>query len=246
MIPMRRIQWPVLVSIAFAIAVGVTSVAADGLLPALPYHYLHPPAALSGSNTPPSGSVLTVSATYLRTVVHLSLFTKDGQAGTSASKGTFLPAPRVQAAVFRIQPVDPPPGLPSGDVLDGNAYDIAVSTKPVGTSMRIARPFNVILRWPYIPTGIDVYRNRKWRQICDVSRAILTGSTISCKVSSLGIVAPVTYPHTTGLPVTPVSSTPAAWINRYIPLAAALAIILLAAVGGFFVTRPDKPKKPSA
>jgi hypothetical protein len=145
-----------------------------------------------------------------------------------------------------MQPVDTPAELPAQVVADGNAYRVTASAQPGDLPVKLARKVSLTLKWPHVPIGIDQYHSRRWRQLCDSNHAVITTPTISCPISTLGIFVVVTTPFNAGIhvPTTPVSSTPFAWINSYLPLLGAVALIVTAIILGYFVTRPDKGSGP--
>jgi hypothetical protein len=223
--------------------VCVASVLADGSLPALPYHYLHPPPALAGSNTPPvSGDAdLFLSGGKFSG----DGFTGDGQAGITVDAGTLAAPSSVTDVHIRIQPVDTPPGLPPQVVVDGNAYRFVAQGQPGNTPVRLVKTVTITLRWPHFPLAIYLYRNGKWTQLCDSNHAVFTTSTIACPALALGTFAVVTTPINagTGAPTTPASGSRFAWINRYIPVIAAGLVFLAAIAVAYFVSRPEKASK---
>ncbi|MBV9278979.1 MAG: hypothetical protein JOZ41_02765, partial [Chloroflexi bacterium] len=125
-----------------------------------------------------------------------------------------------------------------------NSYSISAVEQPGNKPVTLAKPVDITLLWPYIPIGMDEYRNGTWRQICNQDQAVLTASTLGCSTSTLGTFVAIASPRTAGihLLVTPASSSRFAWINRYIPVLAALGVIILAAVMGYIVSRPDRKK----
>lgn len=209
---------------------------ADGSLPAMPYHYLHPPSALAGTNTRPGSGTATDPVVAGRTQAGF-VFTTDGQAGITVATGTFAVPPSSQGVVLDVRPVDTPAGLPQEVALDGNAYAISAARQPDGKPAALARPVKVTLRWPHIPIAIYVYSSGSWKRVCFTDQATLTSNTISCPTSVLGIFTAVTTPSNAG---TQLPNTPASRLNRYIPILAALAVIVVAAVLAFVVSRPDK------
>ena len=216
----------------------VTVAHADGSLPPRPYHYLHPPAALAGSNAPPlSGDgPIAVSGGHSHQGY---LFTRDGQAGLIAPSGAFV-ASSVQ---LHIAPVETPPGLPPEFTSDGNAYKITASGQE-GTAL--ARTISVVLKYPQPPPAVFHYRNGRWRRLCYSDQATFSPTSITCSASSLGIFVAVSYPRlgNHAVPSTPLASTRWAFLNQYLALFAALAVLVVTAVLGYVVSRPDK--KPTA
>ena len=222
-------------------ALAVSTVRADGGLPPQPYHYLHPPAALAGSNSPPQAGQFTFSAQSGRSTAGFG-FTSDGQAGLSDSTGSFRVSPSATSVQVRIQPVETAPGLPAQVAADGNAYQIVALGEPGNLPARLIRRVSIILKWPHLPVAMYQYRSGTWRRVCFSDQAITSPSTFSCRASTLGIFVLVGTPSAVGgqVPTTPVSSTRFAWINRYLALIAAAGVVVLAAVAGYFVSRPDK------
>jgi hypothetical protein len=244
---------PVAAGFGWGIAVFATA-HADGSIPPQPYHYLHPPAALAGSNSPPTSGHLAI--TVKSGTGHGGFaVSSDGQVGVVVPEGAFRVAASDRASVAHsidiwMRPVDTPPGLPAHTdvvgarpvVADGNAYQVTALAQPGNLPVKLARKISLTLKWPHVPIGIDQYRNRRWHQLCNSDHAIITTPTISCPTATLGIFVVVTTPLNAGIhiPVTPVSSTPFAWLNSYIPLLGAIALVVTAIILGYFVTRPDK------
>lgn len=248
---------PAAAGFGWGIAVFATA-HADGSIPPQPYHYLHPPAALAGSNTPPTSGHLTIQVKS-GTVRGGFAISSDGQVGVVVPEGTFKVASSglAQAAhsiAVSMRPVDTPPGLPAQTdvvgtrpvVADGNAYRVTASGQPGNLPVKLAKKVGLTLKWPHVPIGIDQYRNGRWHQLCTSDHAVITTPTISCPISTFGIFVAVTTPFNAGIhiPTTPVSSTPFAWLNSYIPLLGAIALVVTAIVLGYFVTRPDKETGP--
>ena len=224
--------------------VGLTAARADGTLPPQPYHYLHPPPAIAGSNTPPDSGDVYIPARAGQSLGGFG-FTGDGQAGITTHVGAFRVSPAATVVHIKINPVETPPGLPAQVAADGNSYNITAVGQPGNASARLAKKVDLTFRWPHIPLAMYVYRNGSWRQLCYSDTAVLTPSTIGCSTSTLGTFVVVTNPSNirSGVPTTPVSSTRFAWINRYIPLLAALLAVVAALVVAYFVSRPDKVAK---
>jgi len=175
----------------------------------------------------------------------------DGQVGLVVPEGGFTVtssdlAQAAHSIDIWMRPVDTPPGLPPHMAGDGNAYRITASAQPRNLPVKLAKKISLTLKWPHVPIGIDQYRNRMWYQLCASDHAVITTPTISCPISTLGMFVAVTTPLNAGIhiPVTPVSSTPFAWLNSYIPLFGAIALVVTAIVLGYFVTRPDNETGP--
>jgi hypothetical protein len=228
---------------ALATAVLLSASAhADGSLPAQPYNYLHPPPALTGSNRLPSSGRVTFDVSR-GTVAAGHAFTRDGQAGIIATAGTFSAQAGAGGVQITVNPVEAPSGLPSALVVDGNAYRIDATTVPSGTPATMHGRVTLVLRWPHIPTAIYRYNQGAWTRVCTSDKAILTPTTISCTTTMLGTFAAVTFPSQSGSPsptVPGVSSSPYAGLLRYIPIAAAALVFILAIVVGYFVSRPNR------
>ncbi len=225
------------------IALSVPAVAlADGTLPPLPYHYLHPPPAEAAQNLPPNSGSGSIPVTAGRSN-KASVFTKDGQAGLEASAGAFLVSALVRSVQITLTPVDSPPGLPSGLTTDGNAYRIDASVQPGGGSVTLRRPVSVVLSWPHIPVAVEGYRNGAWHRICYSSSAILTPSLIICHASALGIVASIVPAAFSNVPTgtnTPTPASPTSTILGAIPFILGFVVIIVAAAIAYFVSRPRK------
>lgn len=221
---------------ALALTLGFWSAAvvqADGNLPAQPYRYLHPPAALTKDNKKPLSGQYVVPVDYLRSS-GFDMFTLDGQAGMSGQAKAFRPPKGATAVTLRVQPVEAPPGLPAQVALDGNAYNFTAAGQPGDASLSPARPVNIILRWPHLPIAVYTYQQGSWRQLCYSNKALLTTTTISCPTTALGIFAAMTTPSNIG---SAGSAPRSSFLSRYILLIAALVVIVLAAIGAYLVTR---------
>jgi hypothetical protein len=223
-------------AVAFACAWCLGTAQADGLLPGLPYRYLNPPAALRSQNKPPLPGVRVLPSDYLRAVETWEVFANDGQAGVSGSKGDLKLDKSTSAVTIRLNPVPVPPRLVPQITNDGNAYRIAITEQPTGRTVTLVKPVNVTLRWPHVPVAMYEYHSGVWRQVCYSSQAFLTGQTITCHAPQLGIFVAVAPASGAGSQPasTPPSSSP---LTRLIPLFAVAAVVALAAIGAFFITR---------
>lgn len=231
-------NWAAIPAALCCLLLVVTAAHADGSLPPRPYHYLHPPSALAGSNAPPlSGDgPIAVSGGHSHQGY---LFTRDGQAGLIAPAGAFVASSSATSVHLHIAPVETPPGLPPEFTSDGNAYQVTASGQEAA---RLARKMTVVLKYPQPPPALFHYRNGTWRRLCYTDQATFSPTSITCPASSLGIFVAVSYPKlgTHTVPPTPLSSTRWAFLNQYLALFAALAVLVVAAVLGYAVSRPDK------
>lgn len=172
---------------------------ADGPLPSQPYHYLHPPPALAGTNKPPQSGTFTIGVSSAHTD-YLSAFTLDGQAGISAPEDAFSVAPSATTLQVSVQPLDTPPGLPDGLAADGNAYRIVARGQPGNLPARVVKPVDLTLRWAISPAAVYLYRggaepapgSSRWRLLCTAAHAIITPSTVTCTTTALGTFLAVT------------------------------------------------------
>ncbi len=200
----------VLVMVALLwIALGWSSVQADGLLPPKPYNYLHPPPALRRGNSVPRAGRKAISLTGGRSTAGF-VFTRDGQAGVHLPAGAFVAGSPVTSVLIQLQPVHPPPGLPAfrSDktpiAADGNAYTVSAIGEPGNVPVRLVKPLQIILRWPYAPLVIDLHGAGRWRELCFADIATYTASTMSCSSSTLGVFLAMAPPSTAlSAPVTP-------------------------------------------
>jgi hypothetical protein len=135
--------------------------------------------------------------------------------------------------------------LPQQVAPDGNAYDIVALQQPGNHAAHLAHRVHITLRWPLAPLAVYQYRSGAWHQLCYSNNASITSTTISCPASSLGIFAAVAPPSAlhVSVPTTPLSNTRFAFLNRYLPLLAALALVLVTVVLVTIIGRPDKPKE---
>ena len=163
------------------------------------------------------------------------LFIRDGQAGLIAPAGAFI----ASSVHLHIAPVETPPGLPPEFTSDGHAYQITASSQG---GVRLAGTISVVLKYPQPPPAVFHYQNGRWRHLCYSDQATFSPTSITCPASSLGIFVAVAYPRlgTHSVPATPLSSTRWAFLNQYLALIAALAVLVVAAVLGYVVSRPDK------
>jgi len=199
-----------------ALGLGWSSVQADGLLAPKPYNYLHPPAVLRRGNTAPTAGRKAISLTAGRSAAGF-VFTHDGQAGVHLPAGAFVAGSPATSVLVQLQPLDPPPGLPAfrSDktpiAADGNAYTVSALGEPGNVPVRLVKPLQIILRWPYAPLAIDLHRAGGWRELCFADSAAYTASTMSCSSSTLGVFLAMAPPSTALFaPATPTPAIPKA------------------------------------
>jgi hypothetical protein len=210
------------------------TILADGSLPPNPYNYLHPPAALNSGNKHP----LSLNQVYNLAAIQsgeVSGFTPDGQAGLSFDRQSVH---GVKQARITISPVNTPPGLPSSVAADGNAYVVTATGKPGGNPLSFSTPAIVTLRFPHIPVGMYFY-GAGWKEICkNTGGAIITSTTITCQVSRLGLFVAATNPSNVG--TGPAPPGPNNGLRPYIPILAALILILAVIYLGYRATRQER------
>ena len=199
-----------------ALGLGWSSVQADGLLAPKPYNYLHPPAVLRRGNTAPTAGRKAISLTAGRSAAGF-VFTRDGQAGVHLPAGAFAAGSPATSVLVQLQPLDPPPGLPATRsdktpiAADGNAYTVSALGEPGNVPVRLVKPLQIILRWPYAPLAIDLHRAGGWRELCFADSAAYTASTMSCSSSRLGVFLAMAPPSTALFaPATPALVVPIA------------------------------------
>lgn len=223
---------------AFVMSLGILgSPSADGSLPPLPYHYLNPPPSLRQGNLAPLSGSRTVSITFLR---HgpVAAATRDGQADVVLPQDSLLLPPGSTSVRIRVTPVQTPPNLPGPWVVDGNAYLLSAAALPSGQPPTLRKKASITLRWPHIPTGLWGYYGASWHRVCYSETFTLTTSTVGCPISSLGTYAAVTLPSTVPLPrATQTSSR----LLSYLPFIVAAVVVIVAAVGAFFIARRTRP-----
>jgi len=192
----------VLVMVALLwIALGWAAVQADGLLPPKPYNYLRPPSVLRRGNSVPRAGRQAISLNAGRSTAGF-VFTRDGQAGVHLPSGAFVAGSPATSVLVQLQPVDPPPGLPASRpaktpiAADGNAYTVSAIGEPGNVAVRLVKPLQIILRWPYAPLAIDLHRAGGWRELCFADSAAYTASTMSCSSSALGVFLAMAPPST--------------------------------------------------
>ncbi len=77
--------------------------------------------------------------------------------------------------------------------------------------VRLVRPLQIILRWPYAPLAIDLHRAGRWRGLCLADSETYTASTMSCSSSGLGVFLAMAPPSTAlATPATPTPVVPKA------------------------------------
>lgn len=77
--------------------------------------------------------------------------------------------------------------------------------------VRLVKPLQIILRWPYAPLTIDLHRAGGWRELCLADSATYTASTMSCSSSRLGVFLAMAPPSTAlATPATPTPVVPKA------------------------------------
>lgn len=213
-----------------------TPVLADGLLPPQPYHYLHPPPSLAGSNNPPTIGETGVPLVGGRQTEPVSFFTRDGQFGIDVNAGTFDAPASANTVRLRIEPVNTPAGLPNGLSEDGNAYRVSAVALPSNAPVSPAQSYGVILRWPRLPTAIYVDRGGAWTVLCTARQWEISTSTVLCRTRTLG-----TFLAVRPGPLAPTSSSSP--LQRLLPFILVAIVVGLAAVGaGFVMSRRGPPE----
>ncbi|MDQ2740860.1 MAG: hypothetical protein M3Z66_00910 [Chloroflexota bacterium] len=94
---------------------------------------------------------------------------------------------------------------------DGNAYTVSALGEPGNVPVRLVKPLQIILRWPYAPLAIDLHRAGGWHELCFADSAAYTASTMSCSSSTLGVFLAMAPPSTALFaPATPAPTVPKA------------------------------------
>jgi hypothetical protein len=176
-----------------AVLLAAASARADGLVPPHPYHYLHPPPALAGGNRPPSGVEKLLPVKNGRSVGGFTHFTADGQAGLGGHTGVFAVPATAKYVDLRIRPVNLPVPLPHRYSLDGNAYQVSATAKPVDQPARVTQKLGLIFRWAQLPHAILLYTAGRWRVLCDVTSQDwqIDSLVVVCHTTTLGVFAAV-------------------------------------------------------
>lgn len=174
------------------VSVPAAGARADGALPQMPYHFLHPPPSLVHTNKKPTSGAKTVALNRRHASTQFVLFTRDGQAGIGAHAGAFTapsPATSIRAV---IRPVDTPKGLPHGVKVYGNAYDISVVGQPGNKPAKLVQPLGLAFRWPQVhpknPNALYAYTGKRWQRVCDNKSLQISPGYAFCNVSTLGIM----------------------------------------------------------
>jgi hypothetical protein len=217
-----------LLTLTFAAVAG-----ADGSVPPQPYRYLHPPPALAPNNNLPEGGSGTISTSSGQSNAS-DIFSRDGQAGILAPQGAFSLSSTVRSIVVRIEPINTPPNLPASYVADGNAVRITATGRPGGTILSLHKPATLVLRWPRLPSGVEIYRHGVWRQVCAPQHAVLTPSTFTCPVTELGVFLVVRASSASAVK-TPQSRF--AFLGRLIPIIIVALVVVVALVLGYVLFR---------
>jgi hypothetical protein len=217
----------------------VPAAQADGSLPPLPYRYLHPPPALAKNNKRPLDGVGSFP-TRNGVSPQLKLFTRDGLTGVVARPGSLRVATGKRIRIT-IRPVNAPSGLPGIYVVDGNAYTVMLQAEPDNGPVTTVRPFNLVFRWPHIPTAIYMYRG-SWKRVCYSDQGTLSGFTLSCHARSSGLYAAAAPPPTSTIKLpAPIAHS---WFSRvvpYIPFIAAILLLLVTSVVLYIMVWPREP-----
>jgi hypothetical protein len=221
-------------------------VLADGALPPIPYRYVHPPAALARENKPPQGIESTLPA-HGGAASALRVFTGDGQVGLTAPAGTFR-VPPGSGLRISIQPLDAAVTLPGLTALDGNVYRLTVAATRNGGKVTVVHPFSLTFRWPHLPTAI--YRSASlnggaanaWARVCYSDQGTLTGFTLTCGSRLTGTYAVGTSPlnSTVRRPHTPIVRSRLAWLDPYIPILAAILVLIATSMLLYAVAWPRR------
>lgn len=206
---------------------------ADGSVPPQPYRYLHPPPALAPNNNLPengSGTVLVRGGQSNP----VGVFSRDGQAGLLAPQAAFSVSSGERSILVRIQPVNTPPKLPASYVADGNAVRITATAQPGGGPLSLIKPATLVLRWPRLPSAVEIYRQGVWSEICTPRHAVLTPSTFTCPITELGIFLVV---RSSGTKPVSTSRPRFAFLGRLIPIIIVALVVIVALVLGYVLFR---------
>ncbi len=206
---------------------------ADGSVPPQPYRYLHPPPALAPNNNLPEGGSGTVLIRGGQSNP-VGVFSRDGQAGLLAPQAAFSVSSAERSILVRIQPVNTPPKLPASYVADGNAVRITATAQPGGSPLSLIKPATLVLRWPRLPSGVEIYRQGVWSEVCTPQHAVLTPSTFTCPVTQLGVFLVV---RASGAPAASTPQSRFAFLGRLIPIIIVALVVIVALVLGYFLFR---------
>jgi hypothetical protein len=233
-----RAAWLALLALSCAAFAPARDVSADGTLPPIPYRYLHPPAALASQNSPPLSANVSLS-THGGVTGVVNVFTKDGQVGLTARPGAFQ-VPSGDRLQIAIAPVDMAVRFPGLVALDGNVYSVQLSTRPAGGTVHVLHAFNLTFRWPHLPTGIYVGSGSTLKQLCYTDQGTLTGFTLTCRARTGGIYAAGTSPTNVSVttPNTPIAHSRLAWLDPYIPILAAILVLIATSMVLYAVAWP--------
>lgn len=122
----------------------------EGVGPAAPYRWVHPPAQFAATNVKPSPTTQTIDLTASGSVA-AGASSGDGQLVLSFPVGTIAPLAGASAVLISITPVDPAKlgSLPVGAYSDGNAYHVTATYQPGGVPVAVARhPVDAVVVTP--------------------------------------------------------------------------------------------------
>jgi hypothetical protein len=122
----------------------------EGVGPAAPYRWVHPPSAFSSTNIAPVATSQSLELTGTGSE-QSGAGTPDGQAVLNLPAGALLSSAGQQSVSMSITPVDPAKlGRPPDDLYpDGNAYLITATYQPSGEHIpSAARTIDAVLRTP--------------------------------------------------------------------------------------------------
>jgi hypothetical protein len=140
----------------------------EGIGPAPPYEWVHPPGALRANNTQPIGATLAIGFAGNGNV-QTSFTIPDGEFVLTVAKGSFARVDGAQNILLGIEPADPaklgrlPPGLFS----DGNAYRVTANYQPGGRAApQSLQPIDALIQEPASAVAVlDSPDGRTWSRL---------------------------------------------------------------------------------
>jgi hypothetical protein len=142
----------------------------EGIGPAAPYRWVHPPAAFKATNIAPLASSQTIDLTAFGSP-QTGVATIDGQLVLTLPAGAIPASPPNTSVAISITPLDPATlgALPPGLYPDGNAYHVAAAYQPSGTRIPApVRPVDAIVQTPVPSTALLGSSDGKtWVRVAD-------------------------------------------------------------------------------
>ena len=138
----------------------------DGIaIPLQPYNYESPPPSVRNGNKPPESGEATLPIQNGQ-VAGGGVQTGDAQVIMYFGPGAFKAPPEATSVKCTITPVANPPPPPSGQVIQGNVYNIGCAAQPGGGPVTLSSTFHLTLRLPPGRTNdIQYYDGQSWHKL---------------------------------------------------------------------------------